>query len=614
MKKFSYMILLATVALSPAVLMADDAMDANRVWAEPGDLIGQDNFVTATYGVDDQLGNEAKAGEDLGPIEDHRLTGIFAWSDMFGQGRWYQVRGIGDQGGGPDGIGNVHARGGKIGTYNFLVSYTRGEHLYDRTIENRLGMAQPLEMAVTPGFIWKNGVFKTHYKLNNAFSLSAGAQDIMREGTKASLLRDAGGITPPGRKDYDTDNRSMWIGVDWAKGKMAVNAKGSFQKNDGCRDLNQAHKIEDDRSVSAVSAGMSYVAAENLTLLGNYSLASTESKPVEMAGVVGNEMNRTRQAGTFAAMWNPAKHARLKVAATIRNLDGDGHAVAAATPYSYDRSRKSQRYRADLVYTGLKKTRVKAGWSYRSAELTEATYQLESVVGGAVESHLTDQTVNTNQMNLQVRHRFNTKYSAKAKYCYKTRSVEQTETGDMRYWMGDRSQDTGRIDLSLRARVARGINIDGGYQIIRQTYEREDLDDVKTEWNADRAFVLASWLVNDKLSVFGSLWYGHEENLIDGWTDTLVDQSATTYDTTTLRYAPGLSYRLLDTTTISGNYEAVRNTDSVENDFDRWSVKVDHRLGKTTSMAFAYRRYEFDEDRWDDYILDRYSLSLSKLF
>jgi hypothetical protein len=46
----------------------------------------------------------------------------------------------------------------------------------------------------------------------------------------------------------------------------------------------------------------------------------------------------------------------------------------------------------------------------------------------------------------------------------------------------------------------------------------------------------------------------------------------------------------------------------------RLLLRAGYDVGEKARVTASYRRQEFDENRWDDYILDIYSLSVSGTF
>ena len=91
------------------------------------------------------------------------------------------------------------------------------------------------------------------------------------------------------------------------------------------------------------------------------------------------------------------------------------------------------------------------------------------------------------------------------------------------------------------------------------------------------------------------------------------------YDGTTLRFAPGAVLKLADNLTIVGHYEGIRyedkagasgEADDLKSDLDRLMVRASWDFAQKLTLNASFLRNEFDENRWDDYILDLYTLSL----
>ncbi len=96
-----------------------------------------------------------------------------------------------------------------------------------------------------------------------------------------------------------------------------------------------------------------------------------------------------------------------------------------------------------------------------------------------------------------------------------------------------------------------------------------------------------------------------------------------TYEGETLRLAPGVIMQLTNRMELEAHYETVRFEDPgdaanygnrLNSDLDRVLVRAGYRLGESTKVSATYRRHGFDENRWDDYIMDLYSLSVSGKF
>jgi len=96
-----------------------------------------------------------------------------------------------------------------------------------------------------------------------------------------------------------------------------------------------------------------------------------------------------------------------------------------------------------------------------------------------------------------------------------------------------------------------------------------------------------------------------------------------TYEGKTLRFAPGVIFQLMDKMQLEAHYEGVRFEDpgdapdeanQLNSDLDRILARASYQVSEAMKVTATYRRHEFDENRWDDYIMDLYSLSLSGKF
>jgi len=107
--------------------------------------------------------------------------------------------------------------------------------------------------------------------------------------------------------------------------------------------------------------------------------------------------------------------------------------------------------------------------------------------------------------------------------------------------------------------------------------------------------------------------YGQEQYDIGDVIELSDSMNAISYDTTTLRFAPGATM-ITDWATLNGQVEFIQNRDSVENDYTRWFCSATRQWADNLNIIASYKRYEFDENRWDDFIVDQYSLSLRMMY
>jgi hypothetical protein len=146
---------------------------------------------------------------------------------------------------------------------------------------------------------------------------------------------------------------------------------------------------------------------------------------------------------------------------------------------------------------------------------------------------------------------------------------------------------------------------------------------VETTWQANRLFANLNWQAERRLTVYGMVSYGKETYELVGVQDPAAGAGAFNYDGATLRFMPGAVLRLSRCLQLEGMYEGIRfeNTghesaqlDAVKADHDRILLRLRWQASERYAAAFTYRRNEFDENRWDDYIQDLYAVSVSGRF
>ena len=194
---------------------------------------------------------------------------------------------------------------------------------------------------------------------------------------------------------------------------------------------------------------------------------------------------------------------------------------------------------------------------------------------------------------------------------------------DWLYRMGDRDVDRLGWQLALGLRPARGLKVDLGYRSADQTFERTGTEGGETTGDTRRGFITANWTASTRVSLLLSASLGKDKyELTDGPVSTGT-MSPLLYDATTVRFAPGAIIQVSDKIGLEAIYEGIRFEDKgdapdeanrLKSDFDRILLRAGYELGEKTRLTVSYRRQEFDENRWDDYILDIYSLSMSGKF
>lgn len=620
-----------------SVMAVELPAQADRIWAEPGDAIGLTPFWTASLDVMDLRGDAAKAAEDWQRVDKYRFDGIFGWHRVYEKDAWLTVRGAGDNDDRPGGGGMIGLWGGSPGKSRVSLSYRSYDHYYDTTSEVAAPAfvlpPAPLALDTAPVMNWNRGELAASRHYWEGFDLSCGAKVTRRHGDKGSLLHGGDYSFPPAVKNFGTSSREVWIGGDYAKGRVATDWKVTYRKSDGERYLNSPryHDYRDDQTSWSGTLGAAVDVSPRLRLVGHAVGSYLESNPLETTGSVARQVTSDAVSGVgqLGALWSLAKATRLNVSATVRNQNVDGQVGPDDDVYrATDRDRTSQDYLAALTNTGLKHTRLRFTYRYRTTDLDETVAQNglpESGLEG--DNQTTDQQKTIQEAGFRGTTRLSRHASLRAKAGWYHEKVDQHDTWDTAdneswlYWMGDRKRDKVSGQASLHTRPARGVNLDVGYQVISQTFEREDIAGVKSTWDANRGFAQATWATSDRLTLLGSFSVGEEKyELTDVVEADVVDPASTpdpgpwNYDATTTRYSPAVVVDLGRGWSCEGHYEAVRNTDSVKNDLDRWYARASWRFDKNLSLTASYKRDEFEEKRWDNYILDLYTLSLGGVF
>ena len=605
----TYGLLILAVVLGATAATAGDTA---RPWAEPGDQVGLFNHWTATVETLDAYGYEGKSAEDWGLFDEHAFAGVFAWNRVWDSGRLLTMRGAGNNRGENGGAGAFDLDGGAPGVFTYGASYKSFNHYYDGTSELRYPMeTAPEYLAFRPDLRWARGSMDTRYRLNGQLTLFASIDEIRRSGEKGSLARTARGLAAPGVKEFETKSVRGTVGADWRAGGLHGDLGLTLGKDDGSRLLRGQHAYSDDRVSTVVNGGVAWN-GDGLALLGRFSAAKLDVTPAE--GVSAEEhvdLEQTSKAGTAAAMWRPSPSLGLTVSARVQKVETDGATPDAGEVESLDRERTRTGLRADLRWTAPARTRVIVGFRHDKSDLLETLVE----AGGTLDpAQVTDQERTTTTLSFKASRRFSAKFSAKADIRSSKLEIVQAETGDLRYWQGDRKRDRMKAALAVNYAPRAGLRLDLGGQTIRQTFERTDITGVENTFDADRGYATMSWLATDNVTLLGNVSFGHEVyDLPDGVTPA-TGTAEVTYDTTTMRFAPGMLMSFGDKWRLEGHWEAVRNTDSVSNDYDRWFAQASYVMNERMTITGLYRKYEFDENRWDDYILDLYAVSVSARF
>ena len=150
-----------------------------------------------------------------------------------------------------------------------------------------------------------------------------------------------------------------------------------------------------------------------------------------------------------------------------------------------------------------------------------------------------------------------------------------------------------------------------------------DLENVDTTWQAHRGMLNLNWIVHEKVTFYSMVSYGIEKYELSNDPVTNGTMGAVLYDGTTIRFMPGVNVQLLPKLNLEAMYEGIRfqdtgnesdNLNKIEADHDRMLARARYSINDKYAAAVTYQRREFFEHRWDNYIHDVYSVSLSGRF
>jgi len=271
-----------------------------------------------------------------------------------------------------------------------------------------------------------------------------------------------------------------------------------------------------------------------------------------------------------------------------------------------------------LTNNSFKKTRLRFDYRFRTTTLEE------TVSDATDKSQGIDQDRQSHRANLRAGVRVGRKTTLKADFGWRLLQVDQTRSGDkILYTMGNRKQNRLNWRLAVQTRPSQKVRLDFGARGHNQNFEREDVDNVKTINQATQCFGGLNVFLNDRVTFMGTGSIGVEKYENENGPAAGASMGPLTYEGTTLRLAPGLIVQATNSLEMEAHYEMVRFEDpgdapdegnQLNSDLNRVLLRAGYRVGENMKISATYRRHELDENRWDDYIMDLYSLSVSGRF
>jgi len=613
------MALLVSAAAMASALPAQEG----RMWAPTGDVIGLDNHATISATSWDPHGNKAKYAEDWQQEDDVLFSGLFGFYKVLDNDRKILLRGFGESG-----RGTLASRltlfTSKPGECRVSLDYRNFNNFYDPTSEMRSSSfgapPAPPALAENPSLGWTKGKIDFAHNLGKGFGVKLGFDHMTKKGTKGSLLRGATGSAVPNIKDFDTTISEFSLGVGYAGTKLDANAWGAYRQTDGDRLVGE-HAYSDDQTLFRVGLDATYRLGSKTSLLAMGNTGKLETTNGETYGgsayTPQGEAKTTNGRLAVITRFGSSTTARLTAGLGTWKTDYQTD-LAGVIEQMTARERTSTDVGLLLTNSSLKKTRLRFDYRFRTTNLEDQVTE----TGTGTQS--IDQDRQSHRANLRVGIRLGHKTKLKARFGWRSLQIDQTNGGaDVFYTMGDRKQSRLSARLALQTRPSPKVRLDFGIQGHDQSFEREDMDHVKTTNKATQGFVGLNIFASDRVTFVGTGSYGLEKYQIEDGPTAAAGMGPMNYEGTTLRLAPGVILQVTDSLELEGHYEAVRFEDpgdapndgnQLKSDLDRMLVRAGYRVGETMKISATYRRHEFDENRWDDYIMDLYSLSVSGRF
>lgn len=610
--------ILALLLLASGVAAEDLPAPAVRIWAPAGDIVGTDDNLTLEFSIMDPHGAHAKRAEDWQLVDKTAGSGLFGWHKATAGGYLFSVRGHATSAAASGLTGAFLATGSSPGTTDWRIRFRNGNHSYDPTSEMRApafaAPPAPQTLGGVPVFEWRMADIAAGYRFGDSFKLTAGFDRKCRKGDKGSLLRiGAGGDEVPAVKMYDTTSNEFWGLAAFGSGRFAGDLRVAYRAADGDRVMDTRRVYGDDRTLlrtdldlrydlGAVTSCFAHVSASELKDQGTQNALTIDSKATTSGGQLG-VVSRLGQATWF------------RLAATVRKQDTD----AALDVNQVDRERSSTDMQAMVSYRGFKRTRLSLDYRYRSADLKETG-------ADAVTVHVLDQDQTRNELDFKLRHKFSRQVALRMRVGYANRETENAHTWQGAAWytgIPERKRNTLDGELALRTRPGRDLRLDLGLRAWDRNIERTDLPGTETTWAASHGFANLNWMASPRLSFYGTVAYGTDTYELSGSPVPDPSMGPVMQDGTTLRFVPGATLHLLERLTFDAMYEGIRYEDSgnesdliavLQSDSDRILLRAGWAWNDDFDLTATYRRQEFMEHRWDNYITDLYAVSVSGRF
>ncbi len=617
-------LVLIAVLLGGAAWATDLPAQEARIWAPTGDAIGTDSHVTVGVTSWDPHGSQVKYAEDWQQEDDQLVSGLFAFDKIFENSRNLLVRGYGQSGRGTF-AGRFTLDTGRPAKCDVNIDVRNFHNFYDATAEMRdlaYSVApMPAAMDPLPGLDWRRESVDFRYNLGQGLGLELGFANTSREGDKASLLGGGPGLVVPTRKSFDTTTQEFSAALAYAGSRLNARMGGVVRNSDGNRTVGE-HTYTDDQKLFRAGGEVSYRLNGKTSLLGMASTSRLEATQAETWS--SSDYSPTGETkgslGRLGVITRLGKGTLARVTVGINNDDTDYQTdLASAIESVTSRERKGMDLGLNLTNTGLAKARIRLDYRMKTTDLDQTTTS-----GG--EDQTIDQKKTDHRLTLKVQRKLSPKASLRAHFGFRSQKVEQTnawtDVEPLFYVMGDRKVSGLNGRVACKVRPSAKANLSFGAQLNTRKFEREDVTGVETRNSGTSLFAGLNLFPSKRVTFLGYLSYGIEKQEITDGPVSDTGMAPLIYESKTLRFAPGVMVKLTQKLGLEGHYEGIRFEDdgdqsavhTLNSDLDRMLLRCGYQLKEDLKVSATYRRHEFDENRWDDYIMDLYSLSVSGRF
>ena len=629
----TFLVLLTALLVTATGTLADLPAQEPNVWAPEGDLVGRMNHGTVTMGVLDAYGFEPKYAEDKQLNEEFFGSLLFGWQAISEKGNIISARGLG--GNQLDGrlAGNVAVGCLKPGKRGFTFDYRGYDFRYDTTSEMRAASFSagppPPALETAPSLNWNRARLTLKYQLGQSFHFDGGFAQTNRVGDKSSLLRGAQGAAVPGVKGFDTTTNGFWLGGNYATGDLAASLRFDMDSTKGTRGLGSTRAYTDDQQLWKLGLNASYDATRNIQILAGGLVSRLDNDLNENDGtstfLVQSKANSS--AGQLCLVSRLGSGTTMRLSGQFKQLDTEAQKYDAGSNVdeAMTRDRSATILQARVTSTRLAKTHIEVWYKYTSSDLDEIVAEGALPELASAYRSVAQETKKHNA-GLKVRRRFSRNLSLKAAFDWKKTEITENTTVESLAWtydVGDRDIDRMKFQLGLGLKPSADLKLDLGFQAVDQTFKRVDLGGLETSWKTRRGYLAANWVAMPRLTIMAAGSLGTDTYEADDNPVSTGTMGPLAYDGTTLRFAPGVSYILGEKTTLEAIFEGVRfeekgdaaaDANKLNSDYDNLLLRAGYDVSARARLTVAYHRQEFDENRFDDYILDIYSLSVSGRF